>query len=202
MRPLLLALARSVLSGAAAGGELLSYTRYGSPYVDMDRVKALVDAGTYAALRKELDASLRACDEEYEPALARLYDQRRHDEHFELGKRYDECNARAETALARRIEAMLAGAKADKPADGAWFTCVAAPACVEYRIDDPADRQAFIARCANHAEGRRCPVEGRRCAQAAPGRRSVTYGGDVSNAVFRDACRANGGDYSCFGPSC
>ncbi|MYE58977.1 MAG: LysR family transcriptional regulator [Alphaproteobacteria bacterium] len=218
MRALLLTLALCVLSGAAAGDDLLGYTRYGNPYVDMDKVKHLVDAAALKALKKERSANLRACDREYEPELARLYDERRHDALFEMEKRYDECNDTVEIELARKIGAMLARKPADDPADkglsgiggsgigplsgGEWFTCVSSPVCVEYRIDDPADRQAFVSQCAKYREGRHCPTDGRRCAQTAPGRRSVTYGGGVSNAEFRKSCIATGGEFSCFGSSC
>ena len=76
--------------------------------------------------------------------------------------------------------------------DQSWFTCSVAPRCVEYLIDDPEDRADFIRRCANYTPGRAC-APGRSCTQTAPGRTSVSYGGNVSDAEFRSACINDGG---------
>ena len=77
--------------------------------------------------------------------------------------------------------------------DAEWFTCSVGSVCVEYHIQDPDDRENFIRQCANHEPGRMCPnVTG--CIQKAPGRISITYGGDVSESEFLRYCAENQGD--------
>ena len=76
--------------------------------------------------------------------------------------------------------------------DEEWFTCSVESVCVEYHIQDPGERDNFVRRCANHQLGRMCPnVTG--CIQIAPGRLSITYGGDVSKSEFRRHCTQNQG---------
>ena len=76
--------------------------------------------------------------------------------------------------------------------DADWFTCSVGSVCVEYYISDPDDRENFLRQCANHQPGRICPnVTG--CIQEAPGRVSITYGGDVSESEFQRYCAENQG---------
>ena len=74
-----------------------------------------------------------------------------------------------------------------------WFTCQAGAVCVEYMIENATDRQNLISQCANSQTGRACSGSSQGCTHRAPGRVSVTYGGDVDAAAFRRYCEGSGG---------
>ena len=73
-----------------------------------------------------------------------------------------------------------------------WFTCSAGTTCVEYKIDDAAEKKRFMAQCRNLSIGRSCPNR-IGCVQRAPGRVAITYDSQISNEGFASICTSNHG---------
>ena len=73
---------------------------------------------------------------------------------------------------------------------GVWFTCTTPDqlVCSEYLIQNPRTRKSFINRCPNYQSGKKCPP-GRSCTHKYPdGSIEIGYGGNVSDAAFRQSC--------------
>lgn len=217
MRTLIISFILCILAPVVMADELLEYDRYQRPYLNMSRVKALVGEAAFQELRNERDSRIRACRKRYEPQIRKLRVPG-YAYHLEVEDQMYQCINQVDIDLAMKAQSLRARGTSDKSTNTGtsrgeasgiqslsspeWFTCTVPPICVEYKIDDPKDQQDFVTRCANYQSGRQCPTEGRRCEQTAPGRKSVTHGGHVSNDEFRRACLANGGKFLCFGKFC
>lgn len=206
-REFLIALCSAILLSAfgisvtkAQGNDLIGYDRYKTPYLNVEKIRSMLGEKLYQEFRTEIRRDIQACRATHEPIIKKLYVPG-YAYHLQAEDALRKCENDVVLAGAAKVPQMALG-KGDTGASSDWFTCASGPVCVEYLIDDPSDRQRFIEQCANHRVGPNCSKDGRRCEQKAPGRKSITYGGDVSNDEFRGACINAGGDYSCYGNFC
>lgn len=198
----------------AQADSLLLYDRYNRPYPDNNKIKSLLGESLFREFEAKMNQEIQACNAKYNPEIERLWVPG-YAYHLDAQDARDDCKNNAIRRTTARVPQMMrekgaVGSKTDdvmvviKPLADApgWFTCTSGRVCVEYLIEDPADRERFVQQCVNHKLGARCPKDGRRCEQSVEGRKSITYGGNVSNDEFRRACINTRGKYSCYGRFC